>query len=347
MTAGAPMHLRYAGVSYYDKTRALQLGEVSPAGVELEYVEFDNVGDLFRVMAQDPTSFDASEMSFSTLTMMVSRGDQRLVGIPVFPSKAFRHSQVYVHADSGIERPEDLRGRRVGIPEYQMTAAVWIRAFLQEDYGVAPHEIHWLTGGIDTPDFRERLHHDPPPGVTIDLIPAGKTLYGMLASGEIDALATARAPTPFIDGSGTTRRLFPDYRAVEQDYLKRTGIFPIMHTVVIQRELYEAHRELPLALLTAFEEAKHIGRHRLRDMDTPAVMHPWIADELDQLKEPFARLGGDPFTYGIGPNRHVLEALLRYSHEQGLSDRKVEIEEIYAPETLDWMPTPMSAEPVA
>lgn len=340
----ADLHLRYAGVSYYDKTRALERREIAPEGIDLEYIQFDHVGELFRVMAQDPTAFDASEMSLSTLTMMTSRGDRRLVGIPVFPSKAFRHSQVYVHSESGIERPEDLAGRRVGIPEYQMTAAVWIRAFLEEDYGVAPSQIHWLTGGLDTPHYQERLHHDPPPGVTIDLIPSDKTLYGMLASGEIDALATARQPDPFSDGSGRVRRLFPDYRAVEEEYLRRTGYFPIMHTMVIQREIYEAHPSAPLALLNAFEEAKRLGRERLRDLDTLAVMHPWIADELDELKAPFARFGGDPFAYGIGPNRHVLEAVLDYSHAQGLSDRKVEIEELYAPETLDWAPRPLTEE---
>jgi len=341
------MQLRYAGVSYYDKTRALERGELSLDGIELEYVRFDHVGELFRMMAQDPTSFSASEMSLSTLTMMVSRGDDRLVGIPIFPSKAFRHSQVYIHADSGIETPEDLRGKRVGIPEYQMTAAVWIRAFLEHDYGVPPSDIHWLTGGLFTPEYKERLHHDPPPGVTIDMIPAGRTLLEMIDSGELDAMATARQPEPFTRGSGRVRRLFPDYRSVEEDYLRRTGYFPIMHTVAIQRELYEAHPELALTLLQAFEESKRLGRERLRNLDTLAVMHPWIAAELDELKEPFARFGGDPFAYGIGPNRHVLDALLDYSREQGLSEDRVTIEQLFAPETLDWMPEPVTAEPPA
>ena len=198
----AGLKLRYAGVSYYDKTRALERGELSPEGIELEYIQFEHVGELFRVMAQDPTSFDAAEMSFSTLTMMTSRGDHRLVGIPVFPSKAFRHSQVYVHAGSDIQKPEDLAGRRVGVPEYQMTAAVWIRAFLEHDYGVLPSSIHWLQGGQDTPfQTEQRLHHDTPPGVTIDPIPFGKTLNEMLESGEIDALVTARQPVPFKNGS--------------------------------------------------------------------------------------------------------------------------------------------------
>jgi 4,5-dihydroxyphthalate decarboxylase len=341
------LRVRYTGVSYYDKTRALESGEISPAGIELEYARYDDVGELFRVVAQDPTSFDTSEMSLSTLTMMISRGDDRLVGIPVFPSKAFRHSQVYVNAESGISRPEDLAGRRVGVPEYQMTAALWIRAFLQHDYGVEPRQIHWLTGGLKRPEYHARLRHDPPPGVTIELIPPDRTLLEMLVSGEIDALATAHQPAPFSDRSGRVRRLFPDYRSVEEDYLRRTGLYPIMHTVVLKRELYESHPFAALALLEAFEEAKQFGRHRLRNLDTLAVMHPWIAAELDELKEPFARLGGDPFVYGIEPNRHVLEAVMHYSHEQGLSTRKVEIEELFAPETHAWVPQPIGDEQAA
>jgi 4,5-dihydroxyphthalate decarboxylase len=334
----AKLRLQYAGVSYYDKTRALERGEVVPDGIDFEYVQFEDVAELFRVLAQDPTAFDAAEMSTSTLTMMISRGDDRLVGIPVFTSKAFRHSQVYVNVASGIERPEDLAGKRVGVPEYQMTAAVWIRAFLQHDYGVAPDEMHWLTGGLETPSYAERLHHEPPPGVTIELIPAGSTLEEMLDSGEIDALATARAPRPFREGTGRVRRLFPDYRAVEEEYLRRTGIYPIMHTVVLQRTIYEANRWAPVALADAFEEARHHGRERLRDLDTLAVMHPWIAAELEELKGPFAHFGGDPFAYGLEVNRHVLEALMEHAWEQRLPARKVEVDELFAPETLEWRP---------
>ena len=310
-------------------------------------MRFEHVGELFRTVAQDPESFDAAEMSLSTLTMMVSRGDDRLVGLPIFPSKAFRHSQVYVNAASGIEKPEDLRGRRVGVPEYQMTAAVWIRAFLEHDYGVSPRDVRWFTGGLHTPQYQERLHHEPPPGVTIDLIPAGTTLLEQLDSGELDALTTAQAPKPFVDDTGRVRRLFPDYRAVEEDYLRRTGLFPIMHTVSLRRSLYAEHPWVARALLDAFEEAKRVGRARLRNLDTLAIMHPWAAAELDELKEPFARFGGDPFAYGIEPNRHVLDALLGYSHEQGLSDHRVEIADLYARETLDWTPPRALDEPPA
>jgi 4,5-dihydroxyphthalate decarboxylase len=343
----AALKLRYAGVSYYDKTRALERGEVVPDGIELEYVQFEHVGELFRTMAQNPDAFDASEMSFSTLTMMISRGDDRLVGVPIFPSKAFRHSQVYINTGSDIGRPEDLPGKRVGVPEYQMTAAVWIRAFLEHDYGVSPRDVHWLTGGLNTPQYEERLAHEPPAGVTIELIPPDRTLVEMLDTGEIDALVTAQAPPPFVAGTGRVARLFPDYRTVEGHYLRRTGYFPIMHTVVLRRAIHEQHPHAARALLEAFEESKRVGRARLRNLDTLAVMHPWIAAELDELKQPFARFGGDPFAYGIEPNRRVIDALLDYSVEQGLSGRRVTIQELYAETTLDWRPAPALEEPPA
>jgi 4,5-dihydroxyphthalate decarboxylase len=219
-----------------------------------------------------------------------------------------------------------------------MTAAVWIRAFLHHDYGVAPGEMHWLTGGLETPSYAERLHHEPPAGVTIDLIPGDRTLEEMLDSGDIDALITARAPRPFREGTGRVRRLFSDYRTVEEEYLGRTGIYPIMHTVVLQRKILDANPGAALALANAFEEARHHGRDRLRDLDTLAVMHPWIGAELEELKEPFARYGGDPFAYGLETNRHVLETLMEHAWEQGLPARKVEVDELFAPETLGWRP---------
>jgi 4,5-dihydroxyphthalate decarboxylase len=332
--------LTYAGVSYYDRTRALERGEVVPDGIDLRYERFEHVGELFRIQAQE-RRFESSEMSLSTLVLMRSRGADDLLAIPVFPSRAFRHSQVYVREGSGIDKPEDLAGKRVGIPEYQMTAAVWIRAFLEEDYGVAPSDVHWLTGGLSTPAYQERLRHDPPPGVTIELIPSDKTLEGMLESGEIDALSTAAAPRPFTQRKGV-RRLFPDYRSVEEDYFRRTGYFPIMHTVCVRKDVYEANPWVPLSLLNAFEEAKRIARHRLRDLDTLAVMHPWIAAELNAIDEMWG--GKDPFALGVEANLETVRAVCRYSHHQGLAEREVDPLELFPPEVHDWQPAPISTE---
>ena len=332
------LRLTYAGAPYLDRMAALQHGTVQPEGVDLNYLVVGNVGELFRRMAQF-AEFDVSEMSMSTLMVMTAQGDHRLVAIPVFPSRGFRHSQVYLHADSGITRPEDLAGCNVGVPEYQMTAALWQRAFLQHDYGVAPADVRWWTGGLRTPAYVERHRHDLPDGVTLDRIPAGKTLEAMLDAGEIDALATAVAPEPFRDGSPNITRLFPDYRTVEEDYYRRTGFFPVMHTVVIRRDVYEANRWLVVSLLDAFEEAKAQSNERLRDLDSLPVNHPWIAAEIDRVIELFGR---DPFTSGYAENLALLEAMTQYSYEQGLSGRKLDPEELFAPEALAWSPGPDS-----
>jgi 4,5-dihydroxyphthalate decarboxylase len=325
------LRIRYTGANYYDRTRALERGEVQPEGIDLEYVTYANPADLFREMAQT-APYDASEMSLSTYMLQRSRGDDRLVGIPVFPSRAFRHGQVYVSTAAGIERPEDLRGRKVGVPEYQMTAAVWIRAFLEHDYGVAPDQVRWQVGGLKTPGYVERLRHDPPAGVQLQRIPEDRALEEMLAARDIDALLTTDAPAAFRSGDGV-ERLFGDYRAVEAEYHARTGIFPIMHLVVVRRDVYDANPEVAVALLEAFEEAQRRALTRMSAVGTLAIMHPWIADELARLREQF---GGDPWACGVEANRETIAALGRYSVEQGLAERELGPEDLFAPETLDW-----------
>jgi len=244
---------------------------------------------------------------------------------------------MYVHSGSGIERPEDLAGRNVAIPEYQMTAALWQRAFLQHDYGVSPDRINWWTGGLKTPDYAERRHHDLPEGVRLERIPADRALEEMLDAGDLDAMATAHAPDPFVAGSPNIRRLFPDYRSVEEDYYRRTGFFPVMHTVVVRRDVYESNPWVVKSLLDAFEESKRASHERLRDLDTLAVAHPWIASEMDEVVSLF---GGDPFRWGFAENLPLLEAMTQYSYEQGLSVRKLDPEEMFAAEAKAWEPGP-------
>jgi 4,5-dihydroxyphthalate decarboxylase len=330
------LRIAYGGVPYVDRMAALATGEVVADGIDLNYVRVRNPGELFQRMAQH-AEFDVAEMSLCTTMIMRSQGDDRFVAIPVFPSRAFRHSQLYVHRDSGIRRPEDLVGKNVGVPEYQMTAAVWIRAFLQHDYGVRPSDVHWWCGGLMAPPYVERHPVRLPADVRLDRIPTDTYLEAMISSGEIDALATAIAPRAFREGSDAVRRLFPDFRAVEQEYFKRTGIFPIMHTVVIRRELYERNRWMAVSLVDAFEASKQRSYQRMRELDTLAVAHPWITDELDNLTSLF---GGDPFAYGLGANRRVLEAIAGYAAEQGLTERLVAPEEPFAAETHDWTPPP-------
>jgi 4,5-dihydroxyphthalate decarboxylase len=324
--------LTYAGVSYFDRTHALASGQVKPEGVALDFTWFDDISAMFRLAAQE-ARYDLTEMSLSTLMMMIGRGDRRLIGLPVFPSRSFRHSQLYVSAASGIRHPGDLRGKKVGVPQYQQTAALWIRGFLQHDYLVHPRDVQWFTGGLRVPGFTERFAHELPEDVHLQLIGEDRTLEDMLATGELDALSTVRAPEAFDPaGGGAVRRLFPDHRAVEREYFQRTRIMPIMHTVALRRDVYETAPAVSVALFDAFETARRQSWSRLSDARAWAVMHPWIDDELRRVE---ADLGEDPFAYGFRRNRHVVDAAACYSYEQGLTDRLVSPEEIFAAETLD------------
>jgi 4,5-dihydroxyphthalate decarboxylase len=319
--------IAYAGVSHFARTLALESGAVAPAGFDLTFLALP-VPDAFGRMVAH-VEFDAAELSLASYMGLVASGDTRFVGLPIFPARYFRHRQLYVHAGSSIERPADLIGRRVGIPDYHQTAALWIRGFLQHDYGVGPESMRWIRGGLDRPGGHERLGLPPPTGVRLSEAPAGRSLGELLAAGEIDALVAPRAPAAYAPG-GPIRRLFADYAAVERDYHRRTGIFPIMHLVVLSREAYSSAPELAVALLEAFVEAKRIGNELLRDGRFEAVADPWWQLRLEELEQ---RFGGDPFPYGIEANRPVIEAAIRYAHEQGLLARRIELEELFAPET--------------
>ncbi len=326
----ARLKLTYAGEDHFDRMKALQTGQVSALGIDLNYVVV-GVRELFRRQAQF-AEFESSEMSVSTMTMLISRGIDTFVGVPVFPSRHFRHRQVYVNVDAGIERPQDLAAKRVGVPEYQMTAALWIRAFLEHDYGVAPGDVHWHYGGLNSADYAERLRHDSPPGVRLEPIPTYRTLNELLEAGELDAVAASQPPRAFREGSPRIRRLFENYREVERDYYERTGFYPIMHMVAVRRDVYEANRWVPVSLLRGMAESRRLAYEQMHDPDTPPVGHPWWHAELEELDRLF---GGDPYPYGFEANRAILEAMTRYSYEQGLSARAVAPEELFAPESLE------------
>jgi 4,5-dihydroxyphthalate decarboxylase len=326
--------LTYAGATYLDRSWPLEAGIVECEGYDLEYLAQSDIGALFREVCRG-APYDASEMSLSNLTSLVSNGDRRFVAIPVFPSRSFRHSQVYVHAGSLIGQPSDLRGKRVGIVEYHMTAGLWVRAMLEHDFGVRPAEVHWWTTR-DSLDYAHEMDFPFPSQVQIDSIPQGSSLDGLLQRGDIDALVTVKAPPSYQAGASGVRRLFPEYRPVEEDYFRRTGHFPIMHTVVLRRDVYEKDRASARALLQAFQKAKDWGINRLCDLNILAIIHPWLGSELNEVVNTF---GGDPFAYGFGPNLATLEATTRHSFDQGLSRRKVDPAELFAPETWDWIAT--------
>ncbi len=323
------MRLRYAGGSY-DRTQALVTGAVQPEGVALDY-EVGAVNAIFRRMLTD-LEFEASEMSASNFIIQLARGDTRLVAIPVFPSRTFRHSAVYIRTDRGIERPEDLKGRRVGVPEYQLTACVWARALLEDEFGVRPADITWVRGGIEDPGRPEKINLNLPPDVHLESAPADRSLSQLLASGDIDAMITPRPPSAFERGDPNIGWLFPDPIKAATEYFQRTRIFPIMHILGVRRDLVEKHGFLPSSILKAFTEAKDIAVRRLEDNSATKVTLPFVEEQVVRAR---SLMGRDYWSYGVDANRDLLETFLRHHHSQGLSKRKVEVDELFHPTTLE------------
>ena len=314
----------------YDRTRALADGRVRPDGIDLVYLSQPVEETFFRMMRY--REYDCSEMSLSSYVASLNRDDPPFIAIPAFPSRFFRHSCIFVSAKSGIKRPEDLKGRKIGVPEYQMTAPVWIRGILSDDYGVKVTDVEHLSGGEEEPGRDEKLKLDLPSTINLKPIPPGKTLSRMIADGEIDALVTARAPSTFHKEPDKVRRLFPDYVEVERAYYRRTKIFPIMHTVVIRRDVYAKHPWVAQTLYNALVEAK-AEAYKLYDQTAamPAML-PWLVAHLEEARR---EMGADWWPYGLGPNRNVLDTFLRYHHEQGLSRRRLAPEDLFARETLE------------
>lgn len=314
----------------YDRTRALADGRVRPEGIDLNLIPLHVEETFFRMLRG--REFDAAEMSLSSYAVSLMRDDPAFVAIPVFPSRFFRHSCIFVSAKSGIREPKDLAGKRVGVPEYQMTAPVWIRGILADEYGVDPVGVSYLTGGEEEPGRDEKLKLDLPAQISVAPIPAGKTLSAMLADGEIDALHTARTPSTFYSRPDDVKRLFPDFVAVEKAYFRRTGIFPIMHVIALRRDVYEANRWIAQSLFKAFVEAQAVAYENLRVTSAMISMLPW---QVAAVEEAVAELGPDWWPYGFQKNRAVLDTFLRYHHEQGLSKRRLQPEELFAPETFE------------
>ena len=313
----------------YDRTWPLASGRVQPEGVDLNYISLPPE-ELFWRMAVHG-EFDASEFSLGAMSILLGRGDRRFVGIPVFPSRFFRHSSVFINSNSGIRRPEDLKGRRVGVPDYTMTANTWIRGFLEHDYGVKPTDLQWVTGGLNEPGRKQRVATRPIEGLQITNSETG-TLSEMLDRGEIDALIGAREPDSFRNRSPNVARLFPDYREVETKYYQRTGIFPIMHLIVIKREVYERHPWLAYSLYKAFAESKEICAEEMGAQSALKYMLPWMIPELEETKR---IMGEDYWPYGLEANCKTLEAFIGYNTEQGLVESPLKAEDLFAPEAVN------------
>jgi 4,5-dihydroxyphthalate decarboxylase len=306
----------------YDHTRALRDGTVAIDGVHLRMIAISPPSQIFLRMLRNE-EFDASEMSLSNYMIALGRGDARFVAIPIFPSRVFRHSYIWINTKSEIKRPQDLRGKRVGILDYSMTALLFIRGMLRHQYGVAPEEILW---------FRSRSEHvsiETPAGIRIENIDKAQTLDELLEEGNLDAVAVTSAPRGFRRGLPFIQRLFENNRAVEAEYYRQTKIFPIMHMVVIRRAIYEQNSWIAAALTHAFQSAKEHVYERFNEALYPL---PWINLDFEYAQD---IMGLDIYAYGVKRNVATLEAATLFSYEQGLTRRKLEVSELFARETLD------------
>jgi 4,5-dihydroxyphthalate decarboxylase len=312
----------------YDRVRPLVDGRVRIEGCDVNYMTMP-VEECFE-RAYFHGEFDVAEIGFSPYLIALSRGVAPYVAVPAFLSRMFRHSAVYIRTDRGIEGPADLRGKTVGVPEYQMSAVMWVRGFLQDEFGIAAKDINWVQGGLESPGRRDKFPLNLPEGFPLSSA-NGEPLSVMLADGRLDAVMSARRPSCFVAGHPKVRRLFPDYRAAEQDYYRRTGIFPIMHAVGIRKDLMEHHPWLAASVYKAFVQAKRLSDAEFAETTALKIGLPWVTAEYDSTREV---RGEDFWSYGVGPNRRTLTSMARYSHEQGLAVRLLTVEEMFAPSTL-------------
>lgn len=311
--------VHYAGIDYYDRTRPLVDGTVQPAGLSFRFTPLPATSQFMGF--QEAPAADAIEMSMSQYLGVVARGDRSSIAIPVFISRAFRLDGIYIRSGAGIREPKDLIGRRVGISNYQRTAALWQRGILQHEFGVRPQDVQWV-----------QLTPTPPPAstnVTLEIAPPGTTFPDLVASGTIDAFFYGPELPP---GATGIERLFPNWIDFEQGYYRRTGLMPIMHLVVLKRAVYERDPGLAMALFDAFSQAKQAGWSRVVQVTTPTVMFPWISHHVHQIAELF---GDDHWPYGIAKNRKPIDAACQFHHEQGLSGRLLTPADLFAAATLE------------
>ncbi len=324
----AKLTVSLAGVAY-DRTRAIFDGSVPIAGCEVIAHPMTPEEAFTRALSHQ--EFDVTELSMSNYMTLTSRGENPYVAVPAFVSRMFRHSGIYIRTDKGIDGPEDLQGKTIGVPEYPMTAALWIRGILQDEYGVAASHIHWRNGGQEVPLTKPRISIELPPSIDLQPIPGDATLNGMLDSGELDGMMSARAPS-CLESNDKVVRLFPDYRADEQAYFAKTGMFPIMHLVAIRRSIVEQHPWLPTHVYRAYLEAKAICYERLGEVGHLHTTLPWPVDEFAKARE---LMGEDFWPYGVADNAKEIEAMTRYAFEQGMTDRKLAPEELFVPSVLN------------
>lgn len=312
-------------ISHYDHVADLTRGRIAPEGIRLRSLDL-TVEEIFQRFVRFQ-EWDVSEMSMGKYVALTAAGESSMVGLPVFPSRVFRHSAIYVR-EGAVGEPRELAGARIGVPEWAQTAVVYMRALLTHEWGVDLSEVSWIQAGVNEPGRRERVQVTLPAGVELTRI-GDRSLNEMLLSGDLDAIFSAHAPTSFLSGDPRVRRLFPSFAAIEEEYGRRTGVIPIMHLVVVRREIADAQPWVLPSLQRAFEKARTAALVRLaRPPGGPGSHVPllWIADELQRTREVF---GGEPWPYGVEANRTTLDAFCRWCHEQGVTRRPVEVDELF------------------
>lgn len=315
----------------YDRKRALIDGRAQIDGVDPAFMTLTPEEMFFRAFRH--ADFDVSELSLASYVVSIANGNNEYTALPIFLSRAFRHSSIYVTRSSGIKEPRSLRGKRIGIAEYQLTANVWARALLEDDFGVKPSEIIWVRGGMDSPMRPEKLKLSLPSDVKVEAVDEGETLNQLLIDGKIDGFIGPRAPRCFFDPNGKINRLFDNSIKTGLDYFDRTGIFPIMHVLGVRKKLLEDNPFLAQALNKAFIHAKQIAEAELADTSATKVTMPFVEDHLDLIKQ---TMGTDFWTYGVDTqNQKILETFLRHHHLQGLSKRLVKVEELFPQNALE------------
>ena len=312
-----------------DKVAAIFDGRVSVEGCSLSLFPLGPEEAFQRAFLNE--DFDITELSASSAIVAVARGQNKYIALPIFLSRAFRHSAFYIRTDRNIRVPQDLRGKIVGVPEYQMTAALWARGVLSDEFGVLPQDIRWRNGGLNVPGRGERVPIKLPDSIELQAVPATHTLSDMLEQGELDAIISARPPNCFVKRCANVGLLFPNYRSHEEAYFRKTGIFPIMHILAVRRSLIEQHRWLANSVIKAFHEAKRLAYASMEEMAVLPTMLPWLQDDVERVR---AVMGDDYWSYGFEKNKSSIEAMFRYSVEQGLSERQLTANEFFATGTL-------------
>ncbi|MGH7906777.1 MAG: 4,5-dihydroxyphthalate decarboxylase [Candidatus Binataceae bacterium] len=315
-------------INDYDHVRDLCSGAVQPEGIEIVPLNLP-VEEIFWRFAKY-REWDVSEMSCANYTSLVSRGDDTMTAIPVFPSRVFRCSSIYARRDGRIGAPADLAGKRVGVPEWLQTAGVYARGYLTHQCGVRLADIEWFQGGVNQPGREEKINFQPPEGVKINSV-RDRSLDAMLLAGELDAIISAHPPASFGENRGDKSlvRLFPDFQSVEEQYWRATGIFPIMHLIAIRSQVVRDYPWAAMNLYKAFEQAKERSVERLFDMTASRIPLPWGPVAAENARGLF---GGDYWPYGVGPNRVTLDGFLQYCFEQGVSPHRLKPEELFARE---------------